>query len=87
MHTVKDYRNSPAKAFDAVEDVKEYFGNRWAEVSPLMREMTNPKQFSQWAAFSGVYGYPVEAWYELYHGEGSWAKAWEEVEAEAKPVV
>lgn len=69
---------SPAKAFDAVEDVKTWLGpDRWAGASPEMAKVKDPEQFGLWASFAGVEGYPVEAWYELYHGGGSWAKATE----------
>jgi hypothetical protein len=85
MHTIIDYTNRPTKAFDAVEDVKAWFGPRWDEVSALMRTVTNPLQFSVYADFSGVSGYPVEAWYDLYHGEGSYLAAWKALENPTDP--
>jgi hypothetical protein len=78
MHTTIDYSNSPAKIFDAVEDIKAWLGQtNWDRVSPAMAKITNPRQFDFYAALAGVSGYPVEAWYELYHGQGSWKKAWD----------
>lgn len=81
MHNTIDYSKSLAKHFDAVEDVKDWFGDRWSTVSPLMGQIKDPVQFEAWAGFAGVSGFPVEAWYELYHGGGSWAKALAEKEA------
>lgn len=78
MKQIKDYSKSPAKAFDAVEDVKAWLGSRWAVASPEMAKVRDPEQFALWASFAGIEGYPVEAWYELYHGKGSWTKAWTE---------
>jgi hypothetical protein len=79
MHQTVDYSRSPAKAFDAVEDVKNWLGTaKWDEVSPMMAKVTDPRQFYLYAGLAGIQGYPVAAWYELYHGEGSWAKAFEE---------
>lgn len=78
MKTVKDYGQSPAKAFDAVEDIREYLGEvRWTAVSPQMAQVRDPKQFAFYCMLAGIEGYPVEAWYELYHGGGSWTKALE----------
>lgn len=85
MHTTKDYSKSPAKAFDAVEDVKNWIGReRWDEVSKLMATVRNPYTFSLYAELAGVKGFPVNAWYELYHGEGSFAAALDS--EEYKPV-
>ena len=81
MKATVDYSKSPAKAFDAVQDVKDWFGDRWDQVSPMMADIKDPQTFSFYANFGGVSGYPVEAWYELYHGQGSWAVASCEQEA------
>lgn len=75
MKTTVDYSRSPAKAFDAVEDVKSWFGPKWPEVSDMMKSITDPQTFAFYANFGGVEGYPVEAWYDLYHGQGAYAKA------------
>lgn len=69
-----DYAHSPAPRFDAVEDVKNYFGGRWDTVSEIMCKVTDPDQFRVLANFAGVRGFPVIPWYELYHGEGAWAQ-------------
>lgn len=76
-HTTIDYTNRPNKAFDAVEDIKAWLGDRWDAVSFAMKDITNPRHFGFYADLAGVRGYPVEAWYELYHGQGAWVKAWE----------
>lgn len=75
MKTTIDYSKSPAKAFDAVEDVKEWFDDRWPVVSDMMKGITDPEAFSIAASFGGVEGYPVEAWYDLYHGQGAYGRA------------
>lgn len=73
MHSTIDYRNSPAPQHDAVNDIKDYLGiARWNAVSEEMRKVTNCAQFALHCSFMGISGFPVRAWYELYHGEGSW---------------
>lgn len=72
MHTTIDYSKSASPAFDAVEDVKQWFGKRWDIISPEMAKITDCRCFEAYASFAGVEGYPVRAWYELYHGQGSW---------------
>jgi hypothetical protein len=77
MKRVVDYGRSPTPAFDAVEDVKKELGlKRWNVVQPMMAKIVDPEQFALWADFAGISGFPVQAWYELYHGGGSWEKAW-----------
>lgn len=84
MHTTVDYSNSPSAAFDAIEDIKQWFGQaKWDEISPMFSKLKNVQRFTFYAEFSGVQGFPVKAWYELYNGQGSWDKAWAEVETEA----
>ena len=84
MHTTKDYAGSPTKAFDAVEDIKAWFGvKKWKEVSPAMAKITSRNHFEFYASLGGISGYPVKAWYELYHGQDSWESgAAEEVDDE-----
>ncbi len=73
MHTKADYSQSPSKSFDAVEDIKDWLGeDRWALVSPEMAKVKDQDQFALYASLAGISGYPVEAWFELYHGQGSW---------------
>lgn len=80
MHHTTNYANRPAPAFDAIEDIKEYLGpERWAAVSPEMAKLTNCGAFALYASLGGISGFPVIAWYELYHGQGSWKQ--HEVEA------
>lgn len=74
-HTTIDYSKSPSTKFDAVEDIKQWLGERWDVVSPEMAKVTNCASFAMYASLGGVQGFPVIAWYELYHGEGSWKQA------------
>jgi hypothetical protein len=81
MHTDISYKNSPAPKFDAVEDIKKWLGaKKWKEVSPQMAKIKDPQQFCFLAGIAGIQWFPVEAWYDLYHGEGSYKAAWERVE-------
>jgi hypothetical protein len=73
MHNNKDYSNSPCKNFDAVQDIKDYLGKKkWAEISPQMAHIKDKEQFEMYCSVAGISGFPVRAWYELYHGQGSW---------------
>lgn len=74
MHVTRDYTNSPAKAFDAVQDIKEWLGDRWDILSPEMAKVTDVDEFMILASFAGIRGYPVRAWYDLYHGQGAFEK-------------
>lgn len=88
MHTNKDYSKSPSKNFDAVEDIKSWLGARkFNKVSPGMAKITHPNQFSFYCMVSGIEGFPVQAWYDLYHGEGAFLKAVAEVEAQKREVL
>ncbi len=85
MHNTVNYKNSPAPKADAVQDVKEWLGaKKWKEVSPQMAKVKDPQQFDFLAGIAGISGFPVMAWYDLYHGEGSYEKAWDLLEAEAE---
>lgn len=77
MHTTVDYSKSPAPAFDAVNDVMNWFGDRWPSVTELMSRVKDPSDFRFYAAFSGVQGAPVRYWYDHYHGQGAFDKALE----------
>ena len=83
-HRDVDYSKSEAPVFDAVQDLINWYGPKWESVSEMMRRVKNPQQFSFYAGFSGVEGFPVKVWYELYHGGGSWDKAWAELKADDK---
>lgn len=72
MHTTIDYSKSPSPQFDAVNDIMEYLGDRYAKVSPAMATITDCYQFSCYCALAGIKGFPVKAWYEHFHGQGSW---------------
>lgn len=82
MKTTVDYSKSPAKNFDAVEDIKKYLGPRkWKEVSPEMATVTNVRQFDVLCGLAGIEGFPVVAWFDLYHGEGAYTAAWNAIDA------
>lgn len=72
MHTTIDYSKSPAPQCDAVNDIKDYLGPKWDQVSEMMRSVTHCGHFAMYCSLAGISGYPVCAWYELYHGQGSW---------------
>lgn len=73
MHQTIDYSKRAAPRFDAVEDVKDWLGaDGWAKISPEMSKVKHCGQFALYASLAGIQGFPVIAWYELYHGEGSW---------------
>ncbi len=76
MKMTRDYSKSPSKNFDAVEDIKSWFGpQKWAQVSPMMAREKNPNAFSFYCMIAGIDGFPVQAWYDLYHGEGAFIRA------------
>jgi len=73
MHSTIDYSKRLAPAFDAVQDIKDYLGQeRFNKVSPEMAKIKHCGQFAMYASLAGINGFPVKAWYELYHGQGSW---------------
>ncbi len=72
MHYTRDYTNSPAKAFDAVQDSKDWLGERWETVLIVLRRANTQEQFRLMCDIAGIRGYPVVALYEHIHGEGSW---------------
>lgn len=78
MKTTIDYSRSPAASFDAIEDIKDYLGEaRFEALSPEMAKVANVRQFSFYCGLAGIEGFPVRAWYELYHGGGAWDRAWD----------
>lgn len=73
MKITIDYKDSPAPAFDAVQDIKTYLGDeRWTKVCPELAKVTHCGQFAMYCSLAGIYGFPVRAWYEHFHGQGSW---------------
>jgi hypothetical protein len=73
MSNTINYTNRTTPAFDAVVDIQEWMGkDRWNKISPEMAKVRNREQFALYASLAGVHGFPVKAWYELYHGQGSW---------------
>jgi hypothetical protein len=82
MHITVSYDNSPCHKADAIDDIKDWFGPRWDSVSSQMQTVTSVRAFGMLAAISGVQGFPVKAWYDLYHGDGAYDRAWDEIEGE-----
>lgn len=75
MHSTIDYSKSPAPAFDAVEHVKDWLGAKYNDVAPEFAKITNCGQFAMWCSMAGISGFPVKAWYEHFHGQGSWKQS------------
>ena len=71
MHYTIDYSKSPAKAFDAVEDIKDYLGDRYDSIAELVSEVSDCDRFRNYCGFVGISGFPVKAWYEHFHGQNS----------------
>lgn len=72
MKTTISYNQSPAPAFDAVQDIKEYLGERYDRVAPEIAKVKHCGQFALACSMGGIEGFPVKAWYEHFHGQGSW---------------
>lgn len=73
MHNTIDYGKSPSPAVDAINDIKSWLGqDRWDKLYPEMSKVTNCYQFAMFCSLAGIQGFPVKAWYELIHGQGSW---------------
>lgn len=73
MHHEVDYSKSPAPAFDAVRDIIDWLGQeRYDKVAPEMAKHKHCGNFTMFCALAGIQGYPVKAWYEHFHGQGSW---------------
>ncbi len=72
MHTEINYSKSPAPSFDAVNDVKEWLGANYDAIAPEMSKITSCSQFAFLCGLAGIQGFPVKAWYEHFHGQGSW---------------
>ena len=79
MHTTIDYSKSPAPAFDAVEDVRNWLGDSYDRVAAELVKVRDCGLFTFYCSFAGIEGFPVKAWYEFFHGQGSWKQ--EEVDA------
>lgn len=73
MHNTIDYSKSPAPAFDAVEDIKDWLSpERYDKLAPEMAKLTHCGNFAMYCMLAGIQGFPVKAWYESFHGQGSW---------------
>lgn len=73
MHVTIDYSKSPSAAFDAVNDIMDYFGSaKYAEIAPAIAKVTDCYSFSCYCGLAGIQGFPVKSWYEHFHGQGSW---------------
>jgi hypothetical protein len=67
-----------------VEDIKEYFGAaKWREVSAAMRSISSRRQFAFYASLAGIEGFPVQAWYDLYWGQGAFTMPLETLRSQA----
>ena len=76
MHATIDYSKSPAPNFDAVNDIIEWLGQeRYDRVSPEMAKITDTDQFMMLCSLAGIKGFPVRAWYDHFHGQGAFEKA------------
>ena len=85
MKTVIDYTKRLTPKFDAVEDVKEWLGtDKWNEVSPKMAQISNPQQFAFLAGLAGVHDFAVEAWYDLYWGDGAYKREWAKIDDDSR---
>lgn len=71
MRVTKDYSQSFAPNWEAVNDVMNYLGDRYAAIAAQMKEVIDPDHFSFYCAFAGIEGMPVRAWYDHFHGEGN----------------
>lgn len=75
MRWTKNYADSPAKAFDAVEDVKTYLGDRYDQVRGVLSATADPYQFASVCEnMLGIEGYPIEAFYDSIFGQGKFAE-------------
>lgn len=74
MKYTRSYKDSLSPNFDAVEDIKEYLGaDKFTKLGQEgMSQVFNCAQFALYASLAGIEGFPVIAWYEHYHGQGSW---------------
>jgi hypothetical protein len=73
-HYTTDYSKSPAPAFDAVQDIKEYLGDHYDFIALDIRKVKDPRMFNLACTLAGIEGYPVVAWYEHFHGQGTWVE-------------
>ena len=71
-HYTIDYSKSPAKAFDEVEDIKEYLGDRYDHMVELIENVSDCERFTFYCSMMGISGFPVKAWYEHFHGQNSY---------------
>jgi len=76
-HTTIDYSKSPAPAFDAIEDIKSWLGvERFSKLTQEFASVKDCENFAAFCSIGGISGFPVKAWYELIHGQGTW-EDWE----------
>jgi hypothetical protein len=72
MHFTSNYAHSPFPDFDAVQDIKNYFGPKYSRIALEICNVWDQDQFILCCEFAGIKGFPVKAWYEHFHGLGSW---------------
>jgi len=85
MKTTIDYTNSPAANFDAVEDIKNWFGNKYDTMAAEFKKLRDVRHFTFYCNFAGVKGFPVQAWYDHFFGQGKYNAAWDSIESETMP--
>lgn len=77
MRQIKDYTKSLTPKFDAVNDIIDYLGQtKYDElIEKGIGKFTNINQFNFFCMLAGIDGFPVIAWYDHFHGEGSYERA------------
>lgn len=74
-HYDVDYKDRETPKFDAVEDIKQYLGKHYDACAEKMKEIDKIPVFYLACAIMGIQGFPVEAWYDHFHGEGAYNNA------------
>lgn len=66
----KSYKNTENPKWLAIKDIREYLGEDvFNKVEKELRKVKNYENFKIVCMIGGIEGYPVEAWYDLLHGE------------------
>lgn len=74
MKMTKTYAKSPAPAFDAVEDIKFYLGDKYDTMVGHIKPHKHHGTFALACSLIGIHGYPVKAWYEHFNGQDTWVE-------------
>ena len=73
MHITLDYKDRRDPAQAAIADIRDWLGvAKFDELCPEMAKLTHCGNFAMYCALAGIQGFPVRAWYESFHGQGSW---------------